>query len=368
VTLARARTRTPKRAAGARLLLLAVGGILSFAAEHAGAEPTANDIAAPSSAALITAVPPPSLRLAARDDETTRLFKLLGKNASWRPVRTVKMGWSTYHTQGLVKVGDVFFVSAVEVLESRSSNGAETDALYDFSIDRSAGRGRGWLFEFDAAGRLLARLELTDGDIYHPGGIDFDGRHLWVPVSEYRPNSRSHIYRVDPQTLRAELVFSETDHIGGIVHNRHGGSLHGVSWGSRRLYTWALDERLEGRTQVSRGSWEPNPESYIDYQDCHSAGVEYMLCGGLSSYPTPLGSIAFGGIDLIDLRQHRLAHQIPVNVFLDEGSGPNPGLALTHNAYWLEPTGNGSLRVYAMTETDNQADLQIYEATPWMNR
>ena len=32
--------------------------------------------------------------------------------------------------------------------------------------------------------------------MYHPGGIDYDGRHIWVPVAEYRPNSRSIIYRV----------------------------------------------------------------------------------------------------------------------------------------------------------------------------
>ena len=29
------------------------------------------------------------------------------------------------------------------------------------------------------------------------------------------------------------LVFAEADHIGGIVHNVHNGTFHGVSWGSR---------------------------------------------------------------------------------------------------------------------------------------
>ena len=93
-----------------------------------------------------------------------------------------------------------------------------------------------------------------------------------------------------------------------------------------------------------------------------------MLCGGVGGYTTPLGDIAFGGLDLIDLRRARLEHQIPVNRFIDEGAGPNPGLALTHNAFWLEPLGNGSLRAYFMTESDNQADLLVYTATPWINR
>lgn len=304
-----------------------------------------------------------------RDDDTTRVFKLLGKNAIWQQVQAVPMSWSTFHTQGLVKIGDVFFVSAVEVVEARTSNGTSTDALYDFAIDRSAGAGRGWLFKFDGTGALLGQVELTDGDIYHPGGIDFDGQSLWVPVAEYRPNSRSNIYRVDPETLDSELIFSEADHIGGIVRNRHGGTLHGVSWGSRRLYTWNLSAgHGKQPPQVSPGTWEPNPQFYIDYQDCHAHGVEYMLCGGVGGYTTPLGPVAFGGLDLVDLRRGRLEHQIPINAFVDEGSGPQATLSLAHNAFWAESTGHGSLRVYFMTESDNQADLLVYEATPWINR
>jgi hypothetical protein len=306
---------------------------------------------------------------APRDNETTRVFKLLGKNAIWQQRAVVPMSFPTFHTQGLVKIGEVFYVTAVEVLENRVSNGTPTDALYDFSIDRNAGAGRGWLFKFDATGTLLGKVELTSGDVYHPGGMDFDGKDLWVPVAEYRPNSNSNVYRVDPETLEAELVFSEADHIGGIVRNRHNDTLHGVSWGSRRLYTWSVKERHgRGLPKVSPGRWEPNPSFYIDYQDCHYQGIEYMLCGGVGGYSTPLGSIAFGGLDLVDLRRGRMEHQIPVNAFIDEGAGPNAGLSLAHNAFWAEPTGNGTLRVYFRTESDNQADLLEYEATPWINR
>ncbi len=300
-----------------------------------------------------------------RDDDTTELFRLMGKNTIWTPVDTVEMqGWTTFHTEGMVAVGDRFFVSSVETLEAPVRNGVVTDALYDFSIDRSPGRGRGWLFEFAADGTLLGQLELTQGDMYHPGGIDYDGESIWVPMAENRPNSRSQIYRVDPDTLEAELAFSEDDHIGGVVHNLHRGTVHGVSWGSRRLYTW----KRHGRGGAVSSRWVPNAEAYIDYQDCHYRGVEYMLCGGLLSYATPRGSIAFGGLDLVDLRRDRPEHQIPVNLFVDEGAGPNPDLALTHNAFWVEPLDERSLRFYFMTESDLQADLIIYDATPWVNR
>ena len=155
--------------------------------------------------------------------------------------------------------------------------------------------------------------------------------------------SEQPVPRLDPETLEAELVLSERDHIGGIVHNVHGGTLQGVSWGSRRWYTWKLrgDAHAE---RVGASDWVPNPQFYIDYQDCHSHGVEYMLCGGVCGYATPRGSVAFGGLDLVDLRRNRLEHQVPVNLFIDEGAGATGDLALTHNAFWLEPLGDGSLR------------------------
>lgn len=302
-----------------------------------------------------------------RDNQTTALFRVMGKNTIWTPVQAVTMNFQTFHTQGLVKIGDAFFVSAVEVLESTVRNGASTDSLYDFTIDRSTGAGRGWLFKFDASGQLLGKVELTDGSKYHPGGIDFDGKSLWVPVAEYRPNSKSNIYRVDPGTLQAELVFSADDHIGGIVHNLHDRTLRGVSWGSRRFYTWELSRR--GReTKVRSSDWVPNPQFYIDYQDCHYQGVEYMLCGGVAHYSSPRGNVAFGGLDLVDLRSHRMQHQVPVNLFIDEGGGPTGTLSLSHNAFWLEPLNESAMRGYFMTESDNQAELLIYDATPWVNR
>ncbi|HTE53679.1 MAG TPA: DUF6454 family protein [Kofleriaceae bacterium] len=343
-------------------LLMLLGGCVRGADDPEGSQPAGSQIDSSQEELSHTR---------RRDDDTTDLFRLLGRNAIWTQLSAVEMqGWTTFHTQGLVKIGDAFFVSSVEVLEPTVPNGTQTDALYDFSIDRSVGVGRGWLSKFSADGHLLGQVELTHGSIYHPGGIDFDGESLWVPVAEYRPNSHSEIYRVDPDTLEAELAFRVDDHIGGIVHNRHGGTLNGVSWGSRRLYTFEPHGRGHGHGEPRdpESSWTPNGDSTIDYQDCHYHGVEYMLCGGVASYATPSGPIAFGGLDLVDLRSARAIQQVPVNQFIDEGSGPNPGLALAHNAFWAEPLDDRSLRIYFMTETDNQAALLVYRATPWVNR
>src|SRR5438270_2236228 len=89
----------------------------------------------------------------------------LTRNSSWTRVAAVPIGFRTFHPQGMVKIGETFFVSSVEV------------------IDRDAGKGIGHLFKIDSAGKLIADVRLGEGAIYHPGGLDTDGAHIWIPVA-----------------------------------------------------------------------------------------------------------------------------------------------------------------------------------------
>src|SRR5258706_9671167 len=90
----------------------------------------------------------------------------LTRSSTWTPAASVPIAFRTFHPQGMVKIGETLFVSSVEVL------------------DRDAGRGVGHLFKIDMAGNLLRDLRLGEGAIYHPGGIDYDGHDIWVPVAE----------------------------------------------------------------------------------------------------------------------------------------------------------------------------------------
>lgn len=275
----------------------------------------------------------------------------LHKNSKWEPVETIKLDFKTFHTQGMVKIDDHFYLSAVEVIESTETY-AETDAIDDFSITRTAGKGRGWLFKFSNSGKLVSKLELTNGDAYHPGGIDFDGTHIWVPVGEYRPNSKSNIYKIDPLKMTAKLIFSVDDHIGNMVYNPVTENFHGSSWGGCRLYQWKLDEKSEKVSQ----RWQKNPSHYIDYQDCHYAGAGMMLCGGVQTYRTPDGKFSFGGIELVDISADQVSVrlQLPITNYL-----PN-GLVLSHNPFWAE-VQNNKMRFYFMPEKNGQADLHVFD-------
>ena len=177
-----------------------------------------------------------------------------------------------------------------------------------------------------------------------------------MPVAEYRADSRTIVYRVDPVAMKATEVFRFADHIGALVHNTDDRTLHGVSWGSRRFYRWKLDEnRRVADPGVPASLATLNPSHYVDYQDCKYAGGGLMLCGGVTEYRAPSTLVPFrlGGLELVDLAAGRAVHQVPLPQWT------RGGLVMTQNPMWIEPLGDG-LRAWFMPEDDNST-IYIYD-------
>lgn len=279
--------------------------------------------------------------------------RTLTRSTRWKQVAAIPIGFNTFHPQGMVRIGDEFYLSSVEIKRLPKKLPAPVDGhLYD------AGAGIGHLFKIGPDGKLLSDLILGEGSVYHPGGIDYDGAFIWVPVAEYRPDSRAIVYRVSPQTMTASKAFTVKDHIGGVVHDILGKRIEGISWGSRRFYSWPID-----RTGAVSSTFVPvptvNSENYIDYQDCHYAVARQMLCSGVAEYKTAADAPAFqlGGIDLIDLATHRPVWQAPVMLWAPSGR------AMTQNPFWIEPTTTG-LRAYFIPD-DERSTLFVFDtATP----
>ena len=303
---------------------------------------------------LVILVATVTLPVGQPDDRATigdRVQKLT-RESSWKLVETIPIRFPTYHPQGMVKIGETFYVSSVEVTVRTRRYPQPVDGY-----DRDPGEGTGHLFKIGKDGSLLVDLRLGEGTTYHPGGIDFDGRDIWVAVAEYRPDSRSIVYRVNPETMKATEVFRFADHIGAIVHNADERTLHGVSWGSRRYYRWTIDR--DGRVGNSAASPEAlrslNPSHYVDYQDCKYAGRRRMLCTGVTEITRAAGADPFrlGGMDLIELSSGRPLHQVPILLWTASG------LDMTHNPAWFASTANG-LRAYFMPE-DDRSTVYVYE-------
>ncbi len=278
-------------------------------------------------------------------------LKTVSANSQWTLISATPLHFPTYHTQGLTKADGFFFLTAVKVIRWPKHYNSPVNGY-----DRDNGEGIGYLFKFNSTGKLTDSIRLGEGVIYHPGGIDFDGKYIWIPVCEYRPNGKSFIYRVDPVSMQKTRMTTCNDALGAVVYNRNNNTLVGMNWGSRRFYEWQVtDSNNHTVLQPVSKQDNSNPHFYIDYQDCNYIGAGLMLCGGLRTYKKPDGSCTFklGGIEVIDMNSFYAMLQLPVNEWTSSGA------IMTNNPCYAE-IADGKPRFYFIPE-DDQSVLYTYE-------
>ncbi|MBS1606073.1 MAG: hypothetical protein JST42_25675, partial [Bacteroidetes bacterium] len=223
---------------------------------------------------------------------------------------------------------------------------------------RDRSKGMGHLFRIDGNGNQLADIAIGEGAIYHPSGIDFDGKYIWIAAAEYRPDSQSIVYRLEPGSQQLKEVFRWQDHIGGILRDPETNTLHGISWGSRRFYQWPMDSQGNVRlpeTGAHRDHAKPNNSFYIDYQDNQYIGGREIVYTGLNAYRKPDGTkTAIGGVEVVDAQLGLAVHQVPVELW-----SPATGAIITQNPSYFEMAGQ-RLRAYFMPD-DNVSAIYVYE-------
>ncbi|MCM2577123.1 DUF6454 family protein [Streptomyces meridianus] len=298
--------------------------------------------------AIATATPPTPYRDGNKLTPAAQSFTKVTRDTQWKLTRKVRLDFPTYHPQGFALAGDLIFMSSVQIDEKPEKYPEPVDGY-----DRSTGKGVGHVLVMTREGKLVKDIVVGEGTMYHPGGIDFDGESVWVPVAEYRPNSQSIMYRIDAKSLQVREAFRHRDHVGGAVFDRSSGKVHGVGWGSRKFFTWTQ------KGDLLRSA--ANPSHLIDHQDCDYAGAGNQLCSGVTELPTADGGkYELGGLALIDPATDRIRHEVPFPHFSAAGH------AVTRNPVALETQGS-TLRLLAAPDDAEEAsgtDLLVYEATP----
>jgi hypothetical protein len=280
------------------------------------------------------------------DEPLTRTFRQLDRDTEWALTERIALDFPTHHPQGFALVGRRIFMSTVEIIKAP----VPYDEPHD-GYDRSPGEGVGHVLVLNREGRLLRDIELGRGHMYHPGGIDFDGRRVWVPVAQYRPDSRAIVYTINPRTYGVSQRFQYADHVGGVVRDRVTGRIHGVSWGSRSFFRWGIGGRLQEATA--------NTSHFVDYQDCAYVDRGKQICSGVTELPTAGGdTYELGGLALLRLRDDSLRYEVPLPYFSASGH------VVTRNPVALEVDGD-TLRLLAAPDDGDEGDgteLLVYEA------
>jgi len=309
-------------------------------------------LAAPAAAVARTQLPDPP---AAKGAQIAQLFQQVTRSTSWKLVDAVSLQAQTWHPEGIVKLNNRWIVSSVEVTEPtvKYPNGQIIDRT-----DRTPGAGFGHLMSFDATGRLLEDRILNPAGAleYHPGGLDYDGRHLWNTMAQYRPNSSSIFLRIDPMTLEATPVLRARDHFGGVVNDTARRRLVTLNWGSRAASSWRIPRRPRLDAFSQPLTVVRNPSHFVDYQDCKYLGRvpdhrnPLMLCGGITEY----GAFGLGGIALIDTKTLAPVWEVPVTTLSPAGN------VVTRNPIDVDVV-DGKLRVH-LAPDDNATTVLTYEA------
>jgi Family of unknown function (DUF6454) len=243
---------------------------------------------------------------------------------TWQLVDELPIRFDLHHPQGMTRVEGMWWVSTVDI-----------DAR------------RGLVMAVDDTGQLVEQIPVGDDRHYHPGGMDFDGAAMWIPCAQYRPDSTSTVYRLQPGGA-AEPAFDVDDHIGAIARCGPDGDLVGWSWGSRRFYRWSIDGYLNAA--------RVNPAFFVDHQDCQWLDSGHLLCGGVAEVGLTSGPGWLGGLGLLDVDDLVMRREVPFPIY-----SPTTGRVATHNPVWSE-VSNDQLIVHLLPD-DGMGAIMSY-ATP----
>ncbi|MCP4608523.1 MAG: hypothetical protein GY845_07405 [Planctomycetes bacterium] len=216
-------------------------------------------------------------------------------------IRQVPLEFSTYHVQGLDITEQFYFVTSVDTEQDRA-----------------------WLFKIDRQnGDLVSKKELTDGALIHPGGLQYDGHLLWVPNAEYRRQSRTMVYGLDPDTLEIRTSFSVADHIGAVASDGKK-LLYGANWDALHFYTWNIDGQQLKKID------SPTSMAYQDIK--YFAGK--LLCSGHKD--------GVSAVDIIDPENWTLVKRFDLPKDKWMSTLTREGMAFDGNLYFLPDDGPDS--------------------------
>ncbi|WBH16669.1 DUF6454 family protein [Sphingomonas radiodurans] len=211
--------------------------------------------------------------------------------------------------------GELFHVQGLEL---------DRERIWVTSVDRA--NRKGYLHEFDrTTGRIMRRLDLTDGVRYHPGGISMSDRSIWVPVAELKPNSSAMLVEIDADTLQIRRKISVADHLGCIA--ALGSQLVAGSWDSKLLYVFDVSDKVAVRVV-------PNP-SRTRYQDMKFVDGHLVAGGSLTWWSGAVDWIEWPSMKI--RRTSRTGAIGPIRPFGRGGPYTGEGMAMKGRDLYVVP-------------------------------
>ncbi len=277
------------------------------------------------------------------DPVTSKLLSTTD-SSEWEYIGAFELDFETDHPQGLIRAGDTYFLSTVRIPEGEPGAPDLSVAGKGFLIE--IGREKGDDEAHPRVGIEKRRLELCNGMVYHPGGLATDGQSIYVPVSEYRPDSNCDVYQIDVETFEpVGDPMRVPDHIGALSIDPERKRIFGMSWAARTIYVWDYDWNLLYINQ--------NPIENVHYQDMNFVGGNTLACGGFSTHQLGDEHVEIGSIDLINASTWFPEHRIMVT------TKTRTGRLLVFNAF-SHKLVYPDLFLFFVPDDDEHSRVEIY--------
>ena len=190
----------------------------------------------------------------------------------WVNVANIDLPFETYHSQGIVKIGGTFYLTAI---------GSSAGYLIEFALEGTDDIAA-------SQARFIKEVQLADSEFklrIHAGGIDYDerSRRIWCPLAERTAGTSASILTINPSDLSFEKVGSIMDHLGTTIVDTESGRIRMIDYHTG-MYSFQLKADGSFPAEAHTAEKFVLPGEPIEYQDCKYAGNRYAVCAGHSPH------------------------------------------------------------------------------------
>src|SRR5262245_4748384 len=275
------------------------------------------------------------------DSEQIDLLMNIETFDKWINVANINLPFETYHPQGIVKIGDSFFLTA---------------------IDNNAA---GYLIKFDATAGVSSRtatftrqVRLADPSFrnrIHPGGIDYDPatNRIWCPLAEKTPDTSASILTINPDDLSYDNVGYILDHLGTTIVDAENARIRMIDYHTG-MYSFQLKRDGIFPSDVHTADKFVLSNEPIEYQDCKHLGKKYALCAGTGPHRVDL--IHFDSdVDGKTATRYSIERRFPLGT-------TNLGREAMTFEILDDQSGRKFVRFYFKPDDGTNTNLRIYDA------
>ena len=257
----------------------------------------------------------------------------------WINVANIDLPFETYHPQGIVKIGDDFFLTAID--------GNRAAYLIKFTMKPSS-----------TAATLIRQVRLADPSVtdrIHPGGIDYDPstNRIWCPLAEKTAGTSASILIINPDDLSYENAGYILDHLGTTIVDVENSRIRMIDYHTG-MYSFQLRPGVGFPSDIHTADKFVLPGERIEYQDCKHLSQSYALCGGTGPHRVDL--IHFDSdVDGNTATGYSIERKFPLGT-------SNLGREAMAFEMLQDTSGRKHLRFYFKPDDGKNTKLRIYDA------